>query len=356
MSSTKKLPSTKKSVSTFLYILTFLLILVSTINPVTLRALETGSKSFVMIADTYVSGENYLNNYGDEEELILADYIMPPYMPGPRERVYRVALMKFDLSSLPTYLSIVSAKLYLYCSEIEEPVNVTAYHCPISDWNEYTITQILYAENLLPNLSTTPSPETTIDSVNEWYSIDVTYDLETFLGSTLTEIIRLSSGMLDKSASFSSREGDYPPYLEITYQKTETQISCQPSQSTILLGHAISLTGSISPTTTITSITIRYQINETLIEKTVNTQPDGSFSDSMIPPRDGLWTVAVEAEETEYYSSANTTLSFNVIKEAEEPETPAPPMIPGFPIEAILLGLLITASFLFVNKREPPQG
>ena len=355
MPSTKKVSSNKVTVRAFLCILTFILILLSTINPTNLRASETGSKSFITTADTYLSGENYLNNYGDEEELKLADYIMPPYMPGPRERVYRIALMKFDLSSLPTHLSIKSAKLYLYCLEISAPVNAVAYHCPSNDWNEYTITQILYAKTLLPNLSATPSPETTIDSTNEWYSIDITQDIEGFLGSTLTETVRLSSGMLDKSGSFSSRESDYPPRLEITYQKTETYISCQPSQSTILLGHAISVTGSVSPTTTTTTVKIQYQIDETLIEKTVNTQSDGSFFDSIIPPRDGLWTVTLEANETEYYSSANITLNFSVVKEAEEPETPATPMIPGFPIEATLLGLLITTSFLVIMKRKQPD-
>ena len=85
----------------------------------------------------------------------------------------------------------------------------------------------------------------------------------------------------------------------------------------------------------------------------MNTALDGTYFDSFVPTNEGLWTVTIEWRGNEHYGSSNLTIHFNVIKQTtEEPETPTIPIIPGFPIEAITIGIIAVTVALLFYRRE----
>jgi hypothetical protein len=284
---------------------------------------ESGVEVLQPTEDTYVSGGSYFAIFGDEEQLNIADYITQQVSPGGLERVFHVALLKFDVSSLPSDLEFISVKLYLYCENIEEgPARIQIFHCDSNDWEEHTLNHLYYAEHLIPYVHEEGSEETTIETENQWYAVDVTDDFVDYRGVTITKVLKLGAKMLGKSIYFSSKEGDHPPYLEVVFEKKPSLITCIPSSNIITLGDAVSITGKLMPAIEDAKVTFHYQNNETILETYVYTDSNGSYSIVFEPSLDGLWNITAEWAESDYYLSANTAVYITV---NPLPDIPADP-------------------------------
>jgi len=330
--------------------LTLLVIITSQIVPS--QATETGSKNYTANEDTYVDTFRHTLTSGDEEVLWIArEQKESFFMMGWN---HKDVLIKFDLSTIPTDLKIISVKLHLYCMDFGgENVSFSSFHCSSNNWNEYTLNHATYQIHVIDSIYDTGSEEIQVDAENMWYTIDITENIEDFVGGTLTEVLRIVSNHMNRYIKFSSKEGDYLPYLEVTYEKYSTSLTCHPSQVNIIIGEVIVVNGQLLPSTA-TTLNVRYQIGETMLEKNVNTALDGTYLDTFIPTETGSWTITIVYSGTEIQSAANVSVVFNVSASPSQPEEPEPttPFIPGFPIEAIIISILLTGVVLIAQKRK----
>jgi hypothetical protein len=330
--------------------LTLTLLLILTSQIATTQATDTGSQDYTATEDTYVDTFRHTLTSGDEEVLWIARELKEAlFMTGWN---HKDVLLKFDLSTIPIDIQIISAKLHLYCVDFEgENVSFRSFHCSSNNWEENTLNHATYQLYVIDSIYETGSDITQVSSDQTWYMIDITDSIDDFIGGTLTEVLRIVSNHMKRYVKFSSKEGVHPPYLEVTYEKYATSLTCQPQQSNVIIGEGIAINGQLLPATSAT-LNIKYQTGDTILEKSVNTALDGTYLDSFIPTETGLWTLTAEYSGTEFQSAANTSVTFNVSASPSQPEEPTTPAIPGFPVEAIFISILLTGTLLLAQNRK----
>ena len=183
-------------------------------------------------ADAYIFQWQPRANYGSDPLLHIH-----PWGRG----LYQRSLIRFDLSSLPEDVLVLSAQLWL-----REDVNrgfdrTTAAHRVTRDWTERGVSWLRY--NSLTPWTTPggdfdPNPtDTALLNWNgnlEWNSWDVTTDVQGFVNGAYNHYGWLLKDTREDSSQdfwfFSSREGSAAPYLEVQY----TDIDSGPSNEVCL--------------------------------------------------------------------------------------------------------------------------
>jgi len=138
------------------------------------------------------------------------------------------SLLTFDLATIPSGVSITSAKLYLYAWFITWPNTPSYYrtycaHRVTSAWAESTVTW-----NTQPTFSSTSTSETVVtgQETEGWFSWDVTADVQNgYLNPSAWHGVlikdKAEGSYYSRTCIFWSRENpshpELRPYLEVTY-------------------------------------------------------------------------------------------------------------------------------------------
>ena len=155
--------------------------------------------------DAYVSSDYPNNNYGSSENL-RARYFADLEAKYP-------SYLKFDISSLPSGITVTEALLKLY-------VNYRVTNSPIyvksasDDWDESTITW-----NNRASVGTTKLDVVTVNA-DGWFSWDVTSYVQDEVDageSYISFYVMVDDLSQDSGCNFDSKEGTNDPQLEITY-------------------------------------------------------------------------------------------------------------------------------------------
>jgi hypothetical protein len=188
------------------------------------------------IADAPIDESQPSNNYGSDTGMM--------FRSAGNSGGWEVSpMVQFDLSSIPSGATIVSAthNLYYYSWGDNDPAGRT-YRCYriTSTWDESTVTW-----NTQPSWSATQTSQTTCpSSALTWISWDVTSDVQDFVDGTTTNygwIVRDLdpwSGSNIPFARLRPRESTPDPYLEIEWILQEPV----PATTTWGLGVLILLT------------------------------------------------------------------------------------------------------------------
>jgi hypothetical protein len=176
--------------------------------------LVTSYKILAPIADAHVEpGNNQNSNYGGNSWLDLDStyYTLLYTLMGPSTKAY----IKFDLTTIPSGVTINSATLRLRCLTASETIGVRLYYCSDDTWTETGITW-----NNAPSKGELVGAVTV--SSTDWYSWDVTQIVNGAIskGKLSLELEMNLDGITQYryiSTSFYSKEGSYSPRLEIAY-------------------------------------------------------------------------------------------------------------------------------------------
>ena len=133
----------------------------------------------------------------------------------------------------------------------------------------------------------------------------------------------------------------------------ETTISCSLQSAAVLLGDPSTVSGSIEPSVSGANVTLKYtNPGGSPITRHINTDADGSYSDSYVPPEVGSWRVEASWDgDPGHHASRSQSIELSVIE--PEPETEEPSEgegIPGFPLEATIIGLLLGFIYLLMRR------
>ena len=155
------------------------------------------------IADSYVNASSPDTNYGLENNLQLSTTLDSA-----------CAYMMFNLSSIPSDATIISADLEVYLSDIAGYTgSIGAHYCSNDDWTELGITWNSKPAYLVTATSTVYYGMFVFYGYDTW---NVTIDVRNALGKgKLTEV--LVDSRTSSSASFVSREGASKPKLYVRY-------------------------------------------------------------------------------------------------------------------------------------------
>jgi Tol biopolymer transport system component len=135
----------------------------------------------------------------------------------------------------------------------------------------------------------------------------------------------------------------------------ETTISCSPSSSTVLQGDPSTVSGSIEPSVSCANVTLTYtKPDSSSMAKLIITEADGSYSDSYEPAELGSWKVEASWDgDPGHHASRSQSIEFSVIEpEPETEESSEGGGIPGFPLEATIIGLMLEIGVYFLMRRR----
>jgi len=186
--------------------------------------------------DTYIDEDHETINYGNNAELKCKNET------GKSER----SLIQFDLSGIPQCAVVTNATLGIYVTAVKtKTINI---HRLTHNWTEMGATWNAY------------------DGTNSWSTSGGDYDSTvngSFSGATtgykevnLTSLVQgwlngtwanygiLLEGVTQDEVKFSSREGDHPPYLNISYLRTDADlgITKMGSPSPVVAGQYLNYT------------------------------------------------------------------------------------------------------------------
>jgi hypothetical protein len=139
------------------------------------------------------------------------------------QNVTNFVYMKFDFTSIPDQANITSITLRMHEAGLytSTPATIGAFICDDNSWQESTITY-----NNAPTSRTTPSATVDIDTSGYGFGMvgaDYNFNLTGALSgkSEVTLVLKTMNNSWSP-ATFSSREGDYPPKLIVTYDMPNT--------------------------------------------------------------------------------------------------------------------------------------
>ena len=135
----------------------------------------------------------------------------------------------------------------------------------------------------------------------------------------------------------------------------ETRISCSLQSTAVLLGDPLTVSGSIEPSVSGANVTLTYMDPDgSSITRHINTEADGSYSDTYEPPEVGLWRVEASwGGDLGHHASRSQSIEFSVIvTEPETEESSEGVGIPGFPLEATIIGLMLGIGVYFLMRRR----
>ena len=188
---------TWKAVSV-LVVLTVLISAGQFLGPAPVALASTTVTFYATNMDSYVQQNSAGTNYGDDTSL----YVRSRSSGNRNWRTY----VRFDLSSLPTGATIVSATLRLNITTAPSASRTYQVYRVTGNWAEGTIT---WANQ--PNVAGSPTASATIGSPTGWKEWDITSDVQAFYAGTATNYgwrIRdqTESSPTDYQGTFSSSE------------------------------------------------------------------------------------------------------------------------------------------------------
>lgn len=140
-------------------------------------------------------------------------------------------------------------------------------------------------------------------------------------------------------------EGATSKIIEFVVQKALTDLSLQASAPSVTEGQTLTISGSLEPVVQSVDISIVYtKPDGTMLRRTAVTNSEGEFSDSTTPTETGSWTARVtwEGDLTHLEAtSGEVTIQVNEKKGLGQ--------IPGFPLESLLLSLVM-ATLILLGK------
>ena len=135
------------------------------------------------------------------------------------------------------------------------------------------------------------------------------------------------------------------------WEVLETSISCETNVDTITIGEALTVSGGLQPSVPEASISLTYTGPDGSQEVEAVTMGGGVYTHSFKPDEVGSWKVQASWEgDPGHYPSTSVERTF-VVKEVAE-EQSGGGGIPGFPVEAVVLGLTIGIVLIILSKRR----
>ena len=134
------------------------------------------------------------------------------------------------------------------------------------------------------------------------------------------------------------------------WEVLESSISCETNVDTITIGEALTVSGGLQPSVPEASISLTYTGPDGSQEVEAVTMGGGVYTHSFEPDEVGSWKVQASWEgDLGHYPSTSVERTFFVEEVAEESSGGGG--IPGFPVEAVVLGLTI-GLVLIISKRR----
>ena len=202
--------------------------------------------------DAFIN-ENYTDsNYGDDDTIDVKK-------AAPGYDLY--GLIRFDLSSIPADSVIVSAKLRLYATTVNDEIETLYVKRITSDWSESTVTW-----DNKPSWESEASSSIQNISQEGWYEADVTDDVQGFINGSYPNYgwVLIPAKEVDyDNAKFASKENSNSsihPQLVIEYVQPNTVTQTE----TITITQTINNTVTETVTTTVASSTLYTTIYETV--------------------------------------------------------------------------------------------
>ena len=127
----------------------------------------------------------------------------------------------------------------------------------------------------------------------------------------------------------------------------EASLSCAPEAEAVEAGEEVTVSGRLSPVVPGAAVVLTYidpDGNENI--RNTSTDRDGAYSDSFRPDGEGAWKVGASWEGDQgHHPAASAQQAFTV----REAELSGGGGIPGFPIEAVALGLLLSVTYALMK-------
>ena len=172
--------------------------------PAVVFNIDSITKKYISIADTFAWEDYPTNNYGGNTDLLTYQH----YVDGNLQMAF--TYMKF--ATILNLGTVTSAKMYLRLSP--SAFHQGGYHIVslAENWDEYTL-----------NWNNKPKDGSGFKSIvvpeSAWYEVDVTDWVQYWAeGSWPQYGIRMFDGYVDEWVWCQSRESDHVPYLIVTYK------------------------------------------------------------------------------------------------------------------------------------------
>lgn len=185
---------------------------------------QINSVFVTLLDDTWTDTSSPDSNFGSQENLNISRY--------NASTIYeKTVWLKFNLSEVPDGAVVTSSMLQLYCTFVDQPLNVSAHFCDNNTWSEQTVTfnnQPSFNMTAMPSLCQSCGPESwaIVDNAQAWYLFDVTYAVNRTIdgihgGEDVVSTV-LRNDWIHGSASeaaFYSKEGKYAylPKLRVVW-------------------------------------------------------------------------------------------------------------------------------------------
>ena len=143
------------------------------------------------------------------------------------------------------------------------------------------------------------------------------------------------------------------------WEVLETTISCSLSSSTVSLGDPATVSGSIEPSIPGANVTLTFtNPSGSSITRYLTTEADGGYHHSYEPSEPGMWRVEASWDgDSGHHASRSQSIEFSVIEsEPETEESSEGGGIPGFPLEATIVGLMLGIGFYLMSRRRSRQS
>ncbi len=209
------------------------------------------------LADSYVNIGNPNLNYGASPSLLVESGIRGGNVSGTLE----VSYLKFNLTAIPNGDGVLNAKLSLHLTAKSSTAtsSIALYAVPDSSWGELTVTW----NNAPPLSSSIIAVNKTVAVTGLNYTWDATNAFRQLTPAlTLALVSQLNSGR----DTFASKDSTQKPTLTIKYgpvtdkaPPTISGIGITPSVPTT--EDLISVRGTVTDDTTISSVTLSYTLN-----------------------------------------------------------------------------------------------
>ena len=190
-------------------------------NVIGIDEVDSQSNSLIFFSDIFnPTGDVYIKHTVPDDTFDIA-YLSVRNEYGAYGAGYAWdGLIKFDVSSIPSGTTIISASLYMYYWSFQDsnPAGrpITLYRVT-SDWDETSVTW-----NTQPSCASQPTTSSTVPSSYGWMSWDVTSDVEDFVngirtdyGWKITDEKYWGSWDLPTTRFRTTNYGSFIPYLEV---------------------------------------------------------------------------------------------------------------------------------------------
>jgi hypothetical protein len=177
------------------------------------HASESNTVTLYPVADSWVRDKAPSNNYGDKRILEVYNW-KPEGDGGSTSNAY----LMFYLAEIPKNITIESANLTVYISDLDATLIGEIHYCPNSSWKEFEINW-----KNAPDFNEDYVDSMVLNGSKELYSFDVTEDLNEVIDkeqNKITFVLTAKEMQSLRGFSITSKEGgsrEQIPKLEIIY-------------------------------------------------------------------------------------------------------------------------------------------